>query len=464
MPNTTSTNLKIFRITQDTPLREIDEILEKAYRELQEGRTKEQGVLYPVVLGIQNFYNYLQDLIEYDNLTEEKCKQLIDLGLIELWSPNPIHNSLQEMPISNIVHTRNKWATTVTEEELFDEINGYIISRITGQLLVPEDAIKKSEDTKEVPLKFHMKAVIENGDLSYEYMDEMDGAEVQLFKNSISEHGLDKLASIAGQSDKKIISIHTPLDSGRSVNIEDILSDEGFKQIKDTMRLADKISTMQGTDKIHMVIHTELDDVGNSYYDFLIQEIACILDKLMHQYTRVHIAIENTMMLNNYKGTPIFTNSTNNNIIVMKSMQAVSNCPRRFGVVIDNCHANLNDKLLGLVQSVNPSIKNLSRTEDLFRQAGEDTVIIHLSDITGFGYEEFNHGIGHKDSKESRARLKETLNQILKYAPNAEVVIEVTEKDYRNRPDAMQTYRLAKEILKEIAQEMEQDTHDQLLF
>ena len=82
----------------------------------------------------------------------------------------------------------------------------------------------------------------------------------------------------------------------------------------------------------------------------------------------------------------------------------------------------------------------------MFIDSGKYTEIVHLSDTNGFGYGYKGHGAGFTEEDESLNRLKEYLNLIDKYCPNAKVVLEITEEDYKLRPDAISTFNHIKSI------------------
>ena len=212
------------------------------------------------------------------------------------------------------------------------------------------------------------------------------------------------------------------------------------------MELAHKVAELQNREPVQVILHTDITDVNTVYFQTLMDMVMDKYEALLSKYQRCSIAIENTMIMKNAKGIATFTNAIDNTYRVYRAVLDRTVRKNRFGITIDTCHAELNNKLLDILRPFNPTIPKDSLGK-IFEQAGKACKVIHLADSKGLGFGYLEHGSGFNKSPESQERLERYLNLISIHCPESYVVLEITEEDYDGRPDMLRSLRYVREFL-----------------
>jgi len=289
-----------------------------------------------------------------------------------------------------------------------------------------------------------VKAVIESGDLGRDYLVDYSGVEVQLLVSSLGIDIQEQVDRVV-DSGTLIHSLHLAIRPGIATGIEDVLDPKMLGEISYSMELANRIAEVQGSDEIIVVFHTDLPGGNPSYLGVVMAEVAKKFEELLSKYSRVKVGIENTCILKDDGSITWFVYGLDNFKGVYDSLVEYTGLADRFCIVFDFCHLEINMRLISRIDTscVTGNLKNM---EEVIKSISGVCELVHLADTKNTGYGVSEHGVGFERNKESLDRLDGYLGLIDKYLSRAKVVLEITEKDYVERPDANRTLDIIKDI------------------
>ena len=232
--------------------------------------------------------------------------------------------------------------------------------------------------------------------------------EFQIMKDQpIDYEEIDEICGIL-----PITSVHTLLRENTDICLDDLSSSEfTLSEFLKTMKLADHLSREQGF-PVKLILHASTNVVTD--------DTAAIVSQAMKLFNAI-LLIENTGRHPNEKNGNAMPDATPG---IIKKLRAM--CPdvdpERFGTVLDTCHA-----MVALREHVPEGEYSI---EDFFREHVNDCRIIHFAN-SRMPDEGPNHGCGFDTADEKRLAMM-LYDMVKKYAPQADLVLEVAESDYTN--------------------------------
>ena len=229
-----------------------------------------------------------------------------------------------------------------------------------------------------------------------------------------------------------IVTVHSPLDSNMaymsrpSCTLSHIAIDKATHHAIDmSMHFAQKCAEKY-MHRVGVVIHNE-STIQELFIDNDGSAIKKKLQKLLAKYPEVDLYIENTTPMepaNSFGDATLHGGCfTDTSLIVRSLNNALSDrFGERFFTCLDTCHMTASFKVykaLGLPINVTK--------EDMFKEYGDTCKQIHLAWLKNFGINPEEHGIGFQNYVKE---LKVLLDYIDMYMPNANIVLEMKEKDY----------------------------------
>ena len=196
---------------------------------------------------------------------------------------------------------------------------------------------------------------------------------------------------------------------------------------------------------VKIIVHNGLRLENYLLTPCLLNELISLMNHIIDTCPKLIIEIENTTPMTIPKDGkyPFFTAGIlSENVEVVKYLNKHCKKPI-FRTVFDICHYLVTIRVLKLITNKDISLK------ELFEQHEEVFGTIHFSNVRNLGVNPGEHGCGYKEIPEDISLLKEILPLIEKYAYNADICLEITEKDYDNIPDVMETLRLVDLVKKE---------------
>lgn len=230
------------------------------------------------------------------------------------------------------------------------------------------------------------------------------------------------------KNDIEIVSVHSPFFKPKTpTRIEYVLHD--LKTVKDTFSLAHDIGFLYENSDLPLVYHTDMCKSSS----WLIPKVGEVLDDILSEYYKVRLCIENSTSIRDidtekqFEIVPFVVKELNK-----YTDEYVYSC-------LDICHANVVCRTLKAVGYDKPY-----ELSDYFKAFSDDCALIHLANTLNNGYSDGEHGCAFQPS--DKAELKEILKLARKYTPEAKIVLEVSETDYVNRPDALRTLKTVQSI------------------
>lgn len=268
--------------------------------------------------------------------------------------------------------------------------------------------------------------------------------EIQLLDNFM-EKGFN-LKKAFDEFDKKevdVISVHSPiswnLDNG-TIYLEHLTSDYYkelfFKVCEFAQLFADYYKH-----PVNVIIHNSFRFENYMLIPSLLEGIIEIINLVSEQYPDIIVEIENTTPMSiDYSINPYFCSGVLfENVEIVKYLN--KNCKKAIcKTVIDVCHYLTSIRVIKLTTYRKFSL------EDLFITHHGIVGTIHLANVKDLGVRNGEHGCGFEKTKEDINLLKEVLSYIDKYAKDADICLEISEKDYYNTPDLFKTVELIEKI------------------
>lgn len=287
--------------------------------------------------------------------------------------------------------------------------------------------------------KIYCKSSLDQQQLKHRTeIDSFIGIEIQLLEDFVySDKDVSQYLQDIKPYIKNIRAIHVPLKKGEEL-LELQMLDNKEKQnlFYKICTLAQEISKINNQDTL-IVIHNRWNLADLNFHEETYQKIKQCLDKALKENPNIKISIENVIPF--LIGIKNFTNGCLPDYVeVVKDLRKNLDTDR-IGTVIDTCHAWVTMHFYKIIEeSENVGLK--LKMEDYFKANEGICFLLHLCDVSTFGYKKNAHGVTF--TEESKDKLKEVINLHAMYTESAAITIEVLEDDYTNCKNYLQTRKM----------------------
>lgn len=272
--------------------------------------------------------------------------------------------------------------------------------------------------------------------------------EIQLLKDFLDED-FDVIKAFENfeKNDCDVKTIHSPLDlsiDNGTIYLEHITCNF-FKDLFFKTCLFAHLFAEYYNHPVNVIIHNGFRFKNYIMIPSLTEEIIKIMNNIIDKFPDIYIEIENTVPMSiEYSDKPYF-----NSGVLFDNIEIVNflneKCKKSiFKTVIDVCHYLTTIEVFKRITNENYTL------EDFFKEHQNVIGTIHLANLKGLGINEGEHGCYYSESKEDISLLKEVLFLIDKYAKDADICLEISEKDYFKCPDLFTTVELIEKIKKGI--------------
>lgn len=287
--------------------------------------------------------------------------------------------------------------------------------------------------------KIYCKSSLDQQQLKHRTeIDSFIGIEIQLLEDFVySDKDVSQYLQDIKPYIKNIRAIHVPLKKGEEL-LELQMLDNKEKQnlFYKICTLAQEISKINNQDTL-IVIHNRWNLADLNFHEETYRKIKQCLDKALKENPNIKISIENVIPF--LIGSKNFTNGCLPDYVeVVKDLRKNLDTDR-IGTVIDTCHAWVTMHFYKIIEeSENVGLK--LKMEDYFKANEGICFLLHLCDVSTFGYKKNAHGVTF--TEESKDKLKEVINLHAMYTESAAITIEVLEDDYTNCKNYLQTRKM----------------------
>lgn len=259
-----------------------------------------------------------------------------------------------------------------------------------------------------------------------------DSLEIQLIELDFDKE--DRLKEFLPYADK-ISSVHTPLSRKRGVCIYDT-PEMNREVLRNTFYLANRLAAGKA-ERIGVVVHQDI-SYGNALRKGC-EDNAEVCLECLEAYPGTSLLIENTSILNMV--------TTDYDEPIMTAQKLIEKAPEmkdRIRVLIDTIHLTMASRTM------------YDETEDIMKQmelviARNSSLVgqVHLANCIGCGCMytlKHNHGCDFDEASPEQMYYFNRLMQILtEKVPDADLCIEVSEKDYRQGVNFAHIRRLVRQ-------------------
>ena len=245
----------------------------------------------------------------------------------------------------------------------------------------------------------------------------------------------------------KIKVIHAPILPGEGdVTLEELCNGKTYALLDKVCYIANYFGEIQQT-LITIVVHLDSFLDYMKKMDGVLERTVTAMMNMLETYPHIRFGIENVTLIRDQHNTKhLYNNFAFDNVEFVQFFRTAMNTTR-VGTVLDTCHAIISEKYMSAIYQILGVREDLSM-ERYFKENKDYCFLIHLADAKGSGYGFENHGIPFED----RNKLKKILELYYKYGYNINcpITIDIQEKDYTNCVRYEQTYKLVRELDKEI--------------
>lgn len=287
--------------------------------------------------------------------------------------------------------------------------------------------------------KIYCKSSLDQQQLKHRTeIDSFIGIEIQLLGDFVcSDKDVSQYLQDIKPYIKNIRAIHVPLKKGEDL-LELQMLDNKEKQnlFYKICTLAQEISKINNQDTL-IVIHNRWNLADLNFHEETYRKIKQCLDKALKENPNIKISIENVIPF--LIGSKNFTNGCLPDYVeVVKDLRKNLDTDR-IGTVIDTCHAWVTMHFYKIIEE-SENIGLELKMEDYFKANEGICFLLHLCDVSTFGYKKNAHGVTF--TEESKDKLKEVINLHAMYTESAAITIEVLEDDYTNCKNYLQTRKM----------------------
>lgn len=274
----------------------------------------------------------------------------------------------------------------------------------------------------------YCKSALISNQLSHRKELDCDGIEIQLLKDFVynplsSKQYMDILKS----HEKDIKALHVPLDGDEDLVELQMLYDENIQTRFERICELAKHITEYSHESVLIVIHNRWSANDFSIRPDIYEKVVGFLKLMIDTYPDIKIGIENVIPFE--AGAAGFSNGCLPSYAnVVKDLRE-STGSDRIGAVLDTCHMMVTQKFLTVID-VCDDIDVSKTAEDYFKEVKDICFLIHLCNVSGFGYRKGTHGIPF--TNESKDVLDHMLKLHAAYTPDAPITLEIAEDDYLN--------------------------------
>lgn len=281
--------------------------------------------------------------------------------------------------------------------------------------------------------------------------------EVQLYTKdffNVSDERIDFLVKDYAAHCNDVVTVHSPLPSdkdiymgGEAVDVLDVLSNKNMQiSLIETCKLAQGFAKYFNH-RVGVVIHLGYSDISKSgsYYNptgvnNTQVKLKIFYQKLLKDFPDIDFYIENVPTFRDEKEF-FTTNKTDISTEPVYLAHLLNNLfseqeNKRFYTCLDTCHFMSNYKAYKKIAI--PFPYTLDSIFDIYSSTCKN---IHLSNLINYGFAHEEHGTGFQNDE---VLLERFLNSIKQYMPNANIVLEMREKDYSNPENAIFVYNYIK--------------------
>lgn len=292
------------------------------------------------------------------------------------------------------------------------------------------------------------KSILNKSQLKQRRDDGFNKIEIQLFDKILTYKEKQKWVDyIVDELDFDVVSVHSALNINEyfdSVVLSAIMLNDLYNTYyKDACEFADIFSKNQNH-LVNVVIH---DDLDLNMFEMLSDKIG--VNSLLYpakKYNNINILIENIPPIIIYKNTKLtFTNGSHIkdicDIAIFLNKKINKN---KFGVVFDTCHFKMFQGVENFVKtsSLNFNYSNFEFYDVLQNLTKEEQEMIkeyHLNNCLAGGFDQETHSSPFLLKTKDMEFLEKFYESKEKYTLNANIVLEILEKDYIKAPNISKT-------------------------
>lgn len=292
--------------------------------------------------------------------------------------------------------------------------------------------------------KYTFKAALNNKEMEGKINLGCYYFEIQLLKDFVKDSlSVEEIFEDIEHKDKiDILTVHCPLDKDEfyqgCLYLEYLTDFECKKHFIKTCHFA-QLCANYYKHKIKVIIHNGITFEQLNLMPSLKKELIELMNIIIILYPDIYIEIENTTPFVNKNPMYFTAGIFYENCQIVRYFNEVCIEPV-FKTVFDICHYLTAIKVNELICPAYVSL------ESLFIENEDVLGTVHFANLKNLGIQPFEHGCGYTESEEDNSRLKEILKYIDKYAYNADICMEISEKDYYNIPVVMQTLKIIDKI------------------
>ena len=279
-----------------------------------------------------------------------------------------------------------------------------------------------------------------------------NGMEVQLLNDFITDYkGSSHYIIELGEQLKDIKMVHSPLNCGDAIDIENLIYSETFNVFVHVCELAEEIGKRNNSD-IGVIVHTGMDMTDLNANEYLKKYLVNAFKSVLTSYSHIKLYIENVICISN--GNMGYLHFRNGALptylgVIKYFRKELGNgkehtedyYSNRLSGVLDICHALTAIKMLrGCGRYV--------ELEDYFAMVYDDNRnigLIHLAFVNNLGLNKGEHAIGFTEN--TFKELEHIMKLYRKYNFSCPITIEVNEEDYSVYTNYKKTRELLDKLL-----------------
>lgn len=279
-----------------------------------------------------------------------------------------------------------------------------------------------------------------------------NGIEIQLLNDFITDYRSSSYyVTELGEQLKDIKIVHSPLNCGDAIDIEDLVYSETFNVFMHVCELAEEIGKKNNS-IIGVIVHTGMNMTDLSANEYLRKYLVNAFKSALESYPHIKLYIENVICISNGNvGNLHFRNGALPTYldVIKYFRKELGNgkehtedyYSNRVSGVLDICHALTSIKMLR-------GCGIYTELEDYFAMVYDDNRnigLIHLAFVNNLGLNKDEHAIGY--TEDTYNELEFVMKLYRKYNFNCPITIEVNEEDYTQYSNYKKTRELLDKLL-----------------